>query len=191
MTYEELNSILGQLDHTMYALECAYAETGGEVTEETEQMEFNITGLQELLCTDGVDMLGRWLLSKEDKKKALKKEKDYLTRQITAIDNSIDFIKGKMHDVMAMAGEEKVKGIKGYSFTRTISTTTTVDKTMLKDMFQGAVEEAVRNILPEDVTVSLSASVKALPEGAELPSYYMREETPTVRFTKPRGSKED
>lgn len=191
MEYTELNQLLGQLDQTMYALESAYVENGGEVTEETESLEANVSGLQELLCTEGVDMLGRWLKSKEDMKKTLKAEKDYIARKIAAVDDTIEFIKAKLNEVIVASGQEKVKGSLGYSFTATTSVTTTVDKAVLKDMYQSQVEDVLRDILPADVTVTLGASVKAVPEGVELPSYYQRSETPTVRFTKPRAAKED
>ena len=191
MEYAELNQLLGQLDQTINALESAYVENGGEVTEETESLEANISGLQELLCTEGVNMLGRWLKSKEDMKKTLKAEKDYISRKIAAVDDTIEFIKAKLNEVIVASGQEKVKGSLGYSFTAITSVVTTVDKAVLKDMFQSQVEDILRDILPSDVTVTLGASVKAVPEGIELPSYYQRSETPTVRFTKPRSAKED
>ena len=174
MDYKELNDILSSLDYASYKLEETYAENEGEVTEQTELMEAEITAMKTLLNGEGVDFLGRWLKGKEDKKKALKAEKDYLTRQMDAIDNTISFIKAKIHEVMEATGCEKVKGSLGYSFDTTVSTKTEVDK----------------DILPADVTVTLGASVSKLEEGSELPDYYKQTVTPTVRFTKPRGNKE-
>lgn len=190
MDYKDLQDILSTLDYTSYKLEQVYVENEGEVTDETELMEGEISALQTLLNTEGVDFLGRWLKGKEDKKKTLKAEKDYLTRQMEAIDNTIAFIKAKIHEVMEATGCEKVKGTLGYSFATTTSTKTEVDKDLLKDFYQAKVDEALKDILPADVTVTLSASVSKLEEGADLPQYYIRTETPSVRFTKPRAGKE-
>ena len=76
MDYKELNQVLADLDQAMFTLEDLYVEGEGEVTEETEQMEAQISGLKELLTHDGIDLLGGWLKAKEDKKKSLKAEKD-------------------------------------------------------------------------------------------------------------------
>ena len=191
MDYKELQDILSTLEYTSYKLEETYVENEGEVTEETELMEGEITAMKTLLNTEGVDLLGRWLKGKEDRKKALKAEKDYLTRQMEAIDKTIEFIKTKMNEVMTATGQEKIKGDLGYTFATAISTKTEVDKELLKEYYQEAVNEAVKDILPADVSVTLTASVSKLEEGAELPDYYSRTETPTIRFTKPRAKKED
>lgn len=192
MDYKELNQVLANLDRAVYQLEETYIENEGEVTEETERMEAEITGLQDLLTREGIDLLGAWLKAKEDRKKALKAEKDYISRQMSAIDETIDFIKTKVNQVMAATGQEKVKGDRGYSFTATISTKTEVNKDVLKDLFQEAVNEAVADILPPDVTITLGASVSKLPNDPDLilPAWYTQTEKPSVRFTKPRASKE-
>ena len=185
-----MQDILSTLDYTSYQLENIYTENEGEVTDETELLEGQVSAMKALLNSEGVDFLGRWLKGKEDRKKALKAEKDYISRQIEATDKTIAFIKAKINEVMTATGCEKVKGSLGYSFATTVSTTTSVDRDLLRDLYPAQVEDAVKDILPDDVTVSLSASVSKLEEGAELPAYYHRDETPTVRFTKPRASKE-
>ena len=190
MDYKEMQDLLSTLDYTSYQLENTYAENGGEVTDETELLEGQVSAMKALLNSDGVDFLGRWLKGKEDRKKALKAEKDYISRQIEATDKTIAFIKAKINEVMTATGCEKVKGSLGYSFATTVSTKTEVDKDLLLDMFLAKVEDAVKGILPDDVTVSLSASVSKVQEGQELPAYYRQTETPTVRFTKPRANKE-
>ena len=190
MTYNEFKDALAQLDWASYHLEETYCENEGEVTEETEKMETEIEALKQLLNTDGVDYLGRWLKGKEDRKKALKAEKDYVTRQIEAVDNTIAFIKAKITELMKATGCDKVKGGLGYSFATSVSTKTEVNKDLLKELYQDKVEKALWGIIPEDVTVTLGASVSRLDEDSELPAYYNRTETPTVRFTKPRASKE-
>lgn len=187
-----MNKVLAELDRATLSLEETYMENGGEVTEETEQMEEQISGLQELLTKDGIDLLGGWLKAKEDRKKALKAERDYITRQMAAVDETIEFIKSKVNQILVATGQEKVKGDRGYSFAATTSTKTEVNKDVLKDLFQEAVNEAVADILPPDVTITLGASVSKLPNDPDLilPVWYTQTEKPSVRFTKPRESKE-
>lgn len=191
MDYKEFKDALETLDWASYHLEETYTENEGEVTEETEKLEAEIEAIRQLLNTDGVDFLGRWLKEKEDRKKTIKAEKDFLTRQIEGLDRSIEFIKGQIRTLMDETGCEKVKGSLGYSFATSVSKKTEVDKELLNEYFKGKVEEAVRPFLPADVTVTLGASVSRLEEDAPLPSWYHITETPTVRFTKPRSKKED
>ena len=194
MDYKELNQALATLDQATIALEETYMENEGEITEETEQMEQEISGLQELLTTEGIDLLGGWLKAKEDKKKSLKAEKDYITRQISAIDETIDFIKDKITEVMKATGQDKIKGDRGYSFTATHSVKTDVDKDVLKALYADKVEEAIRAAhIPAYVGVSLTASsTKAnelgVLEGDE--EIFSTTEKDTVTFRKPKASKE-
>ena len=194
MDYKELNQALATLDQATIALEENYMENEGEITEETEQMEHEISGLQELLTTEGIDLLGGWLKAKEDKKKSLKAEKDYITRQISAIDEIIDFIKDKVTEVMKATGHDKIKGDRGYSFTATHSVKTDVDKDVLKALYADKVEEAIRAAhIPAYVGVSLTASsTKAnelgVLEGDE--EIFSTTEKDTVTFRKPKASKE-
>ena len=194
MDYKELNQVLVNLDQAINTLEDLYIEGEGEVTEETEQMEDHISGLKELLTRDGIDLLGGWLKAKEDRKKTLKAEKDYITRQMAAIDESIEFIKGKVNEVLVATGQEKIKGDRGYSFAATTSVKTEVDKDVLKALYADKVEEAIRAAhVPAYVGVTLTASsTKAadlgVVEGDE--DIFLTTEKPTIRFTKPRASKE-
>ena len=194
MDYKEMNQVLATLDQATIALEETYMENEGEITEETEQMEQEISGLQELLTTEGIDLLGGWLKAKEDKKKSLKAEKDYITRQMSAIDETIDFIKDKITEVMKATGQDKIKGNRGYSFTATHSVKTEVDKDVLKALYADKVEEAIRAAhIPAYVGVSLTASsTKAnelgVLEGDE--EIFSTTEKDTVTFRKPKASKE-
>lgn len=194
MDYKELNQVLANLAQAISTLEDLYIEGEGEITEETEQMEDLISGLQELLTKDGIDLLGGWLKAKEDKKKSLKAEKDYITRQITAIDKTIEFIKVKMNQVMSATGIEKIKGDRGYSIAATTSVKTEVDKDVLKTIYADRIEEAIRAAhIPAYVGVTLTASSSTanavgLVEGDE--EIFHTTSTPSVRFTKPRASKE-
>ena len=194
MDYKEMNQVLANLDQAMHTLEDLYIEGEGEITEETEQMEQEISGLQELLTTEGIDLLGGWLKAKEDKKKSLKAEKDYITRQMSAIDETIEFIKGKVTEVMKATGQEKIKGDRGYSFTATHSVKTDVDKDVLKALYADKVEEAIRAAhIPAYVGVFLTASsTKAnelgVLEGDE--EIFSTSEKDTVTFRKPKANKE-
>lgn len=194
MNYKELDQVLANLAQAISTLEDLYIEEEGEVTEETEQMEDLISGLQELLTKDGIDLLGGWLKAKEDKKKSLKAEKDYITRQITAIDKTIEFIKVKMNQVMSATGIEKIKGDRGYSIAATTSVKTEVDKDVLKTIYADRIEEAIRAAhIPAYVGVTLTASSSTanavgLVDGDE--EIFHTTSTPSVRFTKPRASKE-
>lgn len=194
MDYKELNQVLATLDQATNALEETYMENEGEITEETEQMEQEISGLQELLSTDGIDLLGGWLKAKEDKKKSLKAEKDYITRQMSAIDETIEFIKDKVTEVMKATGQEKIKGDRGYSFTATHSVKTDVDKDVLKALYADKVEEAIRAAhIPAYVGVSLTASSTKANELGVLEGdkeIFSTTEKDTVTFRKPKASKE-
>ena len=46
MDYKEMNQVLATLEKATIALEETYMENEGEITEETEQMEQEISGLQ-------------------------------------------------------------------------------------------------------------------------------------------------
>lgn len=195
MDYKEMNQVLATLDQATIALEETYIENEGEVTEETEQMEQEISGLQELLTTEGIDLLGGWLKAKEDRKKSLKAEKDYITRQISAIDETIEFIKGKITEVMKATGQDKIKGNRGYSFTASHSVKTDVDKDVLKALYADKVEEAIRAAhVPAYVGVTLTASsTKAnelgVLEGDE--EIFSTTEKDTVTFRKPKATREE
>lgn len=194
MDYKEMNQVLADLDQAINTLEITYIENEGEVTEETEQMEAEISGLQDLLSTEGIDLLGGWLKAKEDKKKSLKAERDYITRQMNAIDETIEFIKDKITEVLKATGQEKIKGDRGYSFTASHSVKTDVDKDVLKALYADKVEEAIRAAhIPAYVGVSLTASsTKAnelgVLEGDE--EIFSTSEKDTVTFRKPKASKE-
>ena len=194
MDYKELNQVLADLDQAMFTLEDLYIEGEGEVTEETEQMEAQISGLKELLTKDGIDLLGGWLKAKEDKKKSLKAEKDYITRQMSAIDETIEFIKDKITEVMKATGQEKIKGDRGYSFTASHSVKTDVDKDVLKKNYEDKVEKAIRDAgVPLYVGVSLTASCSKVGDDGVSEcdeNLFVLTEKDTVTFRKPKASKE-
>ena len=195
MEYKELQQALSQLEEVMNNLEELYILNEGECTEESERMEVEVDTLKELLSGDGIDMLGRWLKSKEDKKKSLKAEKDYITRQMASIDKGIEYIKSMINKVMVATGLEKVKGDRGYSFATTTSTKTDINKDVLKALYADKVEEAIRSAhIPAYVGVTLTASsTKAtelgVVEGDE--DIFVTMSKPSVRFGKPKANTED
>lgn len=193
MDYKEMEQVLGQLNQAMITLEDTYMESEGEITEQTEQMEQEISCLRELLAKDGVDLLGAWLKAKEDKKKALKAEKDYITRQMAAIDKTIEFIKDKVCHVMFSLGQEKVKGDRGYSFTATTSVSSSVRKDALDARYLSLAQEGARKAgLPEWVDIQLKATSTGLQgAGGDALDFLEVSEKPSVRFVKPRASKEE
>ena len=195
MDYKELQQALSQLEEVMNNLEEFYILNEGECTEESEKMEVEVDTLKELLSGDGIDMLGRWLKSKEDRKKSLKAEKDYITRQMASIDKGIEYIKSMINKVMVTTGLEKVKGDRGYSFATTTSTKTDINKDVLKALYADKVEEAIRSAhIPAYVGVTLTASsTKAtelgVVEGDE--DIFVTMSKPSVRFGKPKANTED
>ena len=194
MNNKEINSLIESLNASMWAYENYMVENDGVCDEASDQMEEQIGILKELLTTEGIDSLGRWLKAKEDEIKSLKAEKDYITRKINAATGTIDYIKTQMNKILTAAQMEEIKGANGYKFQVTTSTKTEVDKEILKELFLDKVEKKLRGgknpVIPADVTFSLGASVSLVPEGAVLPSYYIRTSSPSCKFTKPRASKE-
>lgn len=194
MNNKEINSLIESLNASMWAFENYMVENDGVCDEASDQMEERIGILKELLTTEGIDSLGRWLKAKEDEIKSLKAEKDYITRKINAATGTIDYIKTQMNKILTAAQMEEIKGANGYKFQVTTSTKTEVDKDVLKTIYADRIEEAIRAAhIPAYVGVTLTASsTKAaefgIIEGDE--EIFHTTEKPSVRFTKPRASKE-
>ena len=194
MNNKEINSMIESLNASMWAFENYMVENDGVCDEASDQMEEQIGILKDLLTTEGIDSLGRWLKAKEDEIKSLKAEKDYITRKINAATGTIDYIKSQMNKLLKASGMEEIKGANGYKFQVTTSTKTEVDKDVLKTIYADRIEEAIRAAhIPAYVGVTLTASsAKAaefgIVEGDE--EIFHTTEKPSVRFTKPRASKE-
>lgn len=194
MNNKEINSLIESLNASMWAFENYMVENDGVCDEASDQMEERIGILKDLLTTEGIDSLGRWLKAKEDEIKSLKAEKDYITRKINAATGTIDYIKTQMNKILTAAQMEEIKGANGYKFQVTTSTKTEVDKDVLKTIYADRIEEAIRAAhIPAYVDVTLTASsTKAaefgIVEGDE--EIFHTTEKPSVRFTKPRASKE-
>ena len=191
MTSREIDGLLDRMRQLTGDLEAMYIENGGEVTPATEAADAEIAGIAETLLTEGVDSLGRWLRGKQDEAAAVKAEQDYLARREKSVENTVDYIKAKITEVMAATGRTKVKGDLGYAFAAYDAVKTTVDADRLSEEYGAAVEKAVRDAgIPEWVTVKLGANSTLVPEGQELPDVFEVSVTPAVRFTKPRAAKE-
>ena len=194
MNNKEINSLIESLNASMWAFENYMVENDGVCDEASDQMEEQIGILKDLLTTEGIDSLGRWLKAKEDEIKSLKAEKDYITRKINAATGTIDYIKSQMNKLLKASGMEEIKGANGYKIQVTTSTKTEVDKDVLKTIYADRIEEAIRAAhIPAYVGVTLTASsTKAaefgIVEGDE--EIFHTTEKPSVRFTKPRASKE-
>lgn len=186
MTPTEIRYMLAVLASKTDELENAYIENGGEITEDTKERERGLGAVRDLLTGEGVDSLGRWLRSVEDAKAGLKDERAAIDRAIRAKDRTIDYIKNLVTEVLHATGQDRAKGV-AYSFTASRSRTTSVDKERLLDQYGekllGAMHEAG---IPDYVTVTLGASVKAVPEGTELPDIFRVEERDTCIFRKPK-----
>ena len=104
MTYKDIQDALATLNRLSVELEDQYIESEGEVTEATEEMEARKAAVQDLLQNDGIDALGRWLKTKEDEVKMWKAEKAAADRKVKSAQNTVDFVKAKIAEVMVMTG---------------------------------------------------------------------------------------
>lgn len=193
MNNREINEKLAALALASMALEEMYIENGGEVTEETQALETEINAVRDLLTTTGVDALGRWLKGKEDERKQLKAEKDYLAARIRSVENTIDYIKEQIGKVLRETGCEKMKGIDGYSFTQSVSTKSALRSEALDEAYLDMVTEAARNAgLPSCIDVALKTTASRLIEAGEDYSGYVETTSEeSVTFRKPRSRKEE
>lgn len=189
MNINEINATLAALNAASEELENLYLENGGEETEDTAALADQINAVKDLLEGGAIDSLGRWLKGKEDEAAALKAEKAHIARRQKYVENSIAFIKEKIFQVLEALGKEQVKGI-SYAFKTYHSRTVEADKTILKERYQEQALEAIHAAgIPLCVGVSLTAS-SSLVEG-ELPDFFTVTESDTVKFSKPRVTKNE
>lgn len=189
MNTQEINAALAALTHTSWDLEAAYIENGGEITAETEEMEAKLAAVKELLTTEGVDSLGRWLKAKQDEIVAAKAEKAAADARIKALQRTEEYIKSEISRVLIATDTEKVKGTY-YSFAQATSTKSSVNQEAIDAKYLAAAEKAIRKAkVPEYIQVALKTTSTALKE-AEALEFLEITETPSVKFTKPRAVKE-
>lgn len=196
MTHTDIRSALAELSAIASDLERIYLENGGEVTEETESLEDRLSVIRELLTTEGVDDLGRWLSAKQDEIVRWKDEKALANARMLAAQKSEAYIKALIAGVLRATGTEKVKGAY-YSFAQGDSKKSEVLTGALDADYLEAATEAARNAgLPPFVDVCLKARVSDIQayadanngEGAE---YICTTVEPAVKFSKPRKTKEE
>lgn len=189
MNTQDINEAIMQLATSAWHLEQAYIENGGEVTEDTEAMEQDVEYLKQLLTTEGVDSLGRWLKGKQDEIATAKAEKAAAEARIRSLQRTEAYIKERISEILRVTETEKVKG-SFYSFSQTTSTKTAIDEQALDDEYLSRVLIAARTAgLPDCIDVELKTTTTRLREGG-LDKYVAETSTPTVKFVKPRANKE-
>ena len=186
MNNQDITTLLEQLTTVQRNYESELEGNGGEITETVLGYEDEMKAIQDTLTGDGIDALGEWLCAKEDEKQRCKDRKAKEDARIKAIDRCIDYIKGRIRQVMDVTGQPSYKG-DYYGFTAYDSVTTTANKRAIAERFGDIAEKAVRAAgIPDYITVTLGASVKLVPDGIDLPEVFDRAESETVKFNKPR-----
>ena len=195
MNYQEIQEALGTLARLSEELENQYIENEGEVTPEAEALEEQKAAVAGLLEGDGIDSLGRWLKAKEDEMKTWKAEKDAAARKVKSVQNTIDFIKAIISEVMKAVGTDKVKG-SYYGFTAYVSEKNTVNMDELNERWLGIAEKGAREMgLPGYIDVELKTSVSKIQDWAPTHdgqgvAFLETATADAVRFTKPRAGKD-
>lgn len=191
MKYKDINEALRELSRAAWEVEQIYIENGGEITEETEALEKEVEALKALLEDENaIDDLGRWHKAKEDELAMYKAEKAAADARIKATQNTIEFVKGKIAELLKALGKDKVKGA-FYGYAAATSNTTTCDNERLASDYGEQLAFAAKQLgVPYWVDIKLSGKVSSLAEGEELPDYFTTTSTETVRFSKPRKAKE-
>ena len=188
MTPREINEALRRLQEEKWRLQQELEENEGEVTESVLTREQAIKDIKSLILSpEGVDSLGRLIRSNKDDIETFKGEKKAVETKIKKTEGYNDWLLELVDECLKECECDKASGKLGYSFTQHTSVTTEVDKKMLKDMFYEKALEAIRATdIPQDVTITLSASVSLLPEGSERPEWY---NTTTIGRATPRMPK--
>ena len=191
MTNKEITNAIAELYRTANTLEELYIENGGEITEETAEKEDQVEAIKTLLNGEGIDSLGRWMKAKEDERDTLKAEKAAIDRRLKAVNNTLDYIKFQVGQVLRATGCEKAKGL-AYGFSVATSTKNAVNQEALDAAFFKAAEHAVRLAgIPTWVGIQLKATTTELnAAGGDALGFIETTTTETCRFTKPRAVKE-
>lgn len=190
MKNAEINEALAVLNAMADRIDSVCEANDGEITPEVEAMMEQADNIRALLEGDGIDSLGRWLKSVEDKKNSLKAEKDSIQRQMDACDKTIDFVKTQVRRVLDTIGTNAAKGT-CYSFTSSDSAKVETDTALLKEKYQDKAQTALRKAgIPDYVGFALKGVCSLLPEGEPLPEFFHLNEKKTVTFRKPKADKE-
>lgn len=192
MNTSEINGLLFALSAATIELEDKYLESGGEVTPEAEALENKLAAVKLLLNTEGVDSLGRWLKAKQDEIAAAKAEKAAADARVKSLQKTEEYIKGEIARILRATGTERVKGTY-YSFTQATSVKSSVKTDALNDAYLNLVRvTAHAHGLPDWVDVVLKTTATELQDSGDPDAAAFLEvnETPSVRFNKPRAAKE-
>lgn len=192
MTNKEITNAIAELYRTANTLEELYIENGGEITEETAEKEDQVEAIKTLLNGEGIDSLGRWMKAKEDERDTLKAEKAAIDRRLKAVNNTLDYIKFQVGQVLRATGCEKAKGL-AYGFSVATSTKNAVNQEALDAAYLERAEAALRHaLIPEYVHITLKATTTELnAAGGNALGFIETTTTETCRFTKPRAVKEE
>ncbi|MCR5174800.1 MAG: hypothetical protein K6C09_09280, partial [Oscillospiraceae bacterium] len=112
-----------------------------------------------------------------------------------SVQNTIDFIKAVISEVMKAVGTDKVKG-NYYGFTAYVSEKNTVNMDELNERWLGIAEKGAREMgLPGYIDVELKTSVTKIQDWAPTHdgqgvAFLETATADAVRFTKPRAGKE-
>lgn len=192
MNYKDIRSALYELKAIQFSLNNEYEETGGEVTEVTEQKEQMAEAIRFMLKNGGVDHLARVLNSVKADIDQYKAEQEFLKRQQKKSEGFQEDILECINMAMEELGEEKMKGEFGYSFSQHVASSTKPDTKLIKELFYKDVEKAIRDakVCPDHITFTLSASSSLLKEGEDKPDYFTTTTRARAKYLKPRKSKE-
>ena len=195
-TLQDLRDCNAAVAHmTDQIAEMAY-QSDGEETPEIAAVDAAMGATKHMILTDGIDMLGRLRVEREDRIKMLKAEKADTDRKIKAVQRSIDFLNYLISESMRVTGVKKAKG-NHYSFTAYVSEHTSVDMDELNDRWKGIAEQGAREMgLPGYIDIELKTSVTKIQDWAPTHdgqgiAFLQTETADAVRFTKPRKAKED
>ena len=191
MTIAEIHEALAVLTETAQALEAEYIESGGVMTEQTEAMQARLAAEKELLTSQGVDELGRWLKAKQDQIAAAKAEVAAAQARVKSLQQTEDYIKSEVAYLLAVIGMEEAKGTY-YSFSRYQSRSTSVQQEKLDEAYLAIVTAAARKAgLPDCIDVALKTTTSRLKEaGDKFSDMWLESVSPSVKFSKPRAVKE-
>ena len=130
--------------------------------------------------------------AKEDERDTLKAEKAAIDRRLKAVNNTLDYIKFQVGQVLRATGCEKAKGL-AYGFSVATSTKNAVNQEALDAAYLERAEAALRHaLIPEYVHITLKATTTELnAAGGDALGFIETTTTETCRFTKPRAVKEE
>jgi hypothetical protein len=158
MTRYEVEMFLTRLMQERMLQEAMLEESEGEVTEAILTQQEIIDKLAEIFESEGgIDAVGRYVKQSQDSIAARKAEKEYAERHLRAEEKDLATFLECVDFALQKAQKDKVKGQYGYSFTQHTSVSTKADNKMIKELFYDKVADAIKGLVPKDITFTLSA----------------------------------